>query len=368
MNKQSEERTTQYFVHLYNDFSGSPRVLKEMINAVSGEIHLITSDGNGVLTNIDDVKYNTFRYTPHSNKIVKLCQFAIANIKIFSILLRLLNANKGSHQHVIVNTMLPFGALFAAKISGVKITAYIHETSIKPRLLKQFLRFCINKFASNAIFVSNYLFETEKFSNVPVQNILFNPLSNSLVSSWAEINVEEKFNERNVLFLSSLAFYKGLEDYLAIAGIAQERGVNINFHMVLNCTESQFKLFLKKNDIPQNVIMYNRPKNLKKLYLMSSFVLNLSTPYWVETFGLTLVEGMANGAVPIGPVIGGPAEIINHHFGFVIPHNEHLLILNTILTLLEDKEKFEAYSRNARIESEKYFFEQYKLKVQTLLK
>lgn len=368
MIKYLEDRTTRYFVHLYNDFSGSPRVLKEMINAVSGEIHLITSDGIGVLSNIDDVKYNTFHYIPHSNKVVKLCQFVIANIKIFVILLRLLNTNKSSRQNVIVNTMLPFGAIFAAKMAGVQITAYIHETSIKPKLLKRFLRFCINKFASDAIFVSNYLFETEKFRDVPSQHILFNPLSNSLVSSWSEIDMEKKYNERNVLFLSSLAFYKGLDDYLVIARIAQERGENINFHMALNCTESQFKLFLQRNNIPQNVIMYNRPNNLKQLYLMSSFVLNLSTPYWVETFGLTLVEGMANGAIPIGPVMGGPAEIINQNFGFVISHNEHLLILNTILTLLDNKEKFKEYSRNARIGSEKYFFEQYKLKVRTILK
>lgn len=357
-----------YFVHLYNDFSGSPRVLREMINAVPSEKHLITSDGEGVLSDIAGVKYHQFRYIPNSNKFVKLYQFVIANIIIFRRLYQLLKANKGQKQHVTVNTMLPFGAMIAARLMRVRTTVYIHETSIKPVLLKKLLRLCINKCASDAIFVSNYLFEMEKFESVNSQYVIYNPLSNSLITPIDELDIDAKYHARNVLFLSSLVSYKGLDDFLAIAKMAIIKNQNINFHMVLNCSGEQFNGFLKEREIPKNVTMHNRPKNLRELYQISSFVLNLSTPKWIETFGLTLVEGMANGAIPIGPVTGGPAEIIKSGFGYTISHDKHDEILNEIITLLGDREKFYMFSRNARTASEKYFFEQYRENLQRILK
>jgi glycosyltransferase involved in cell wall biosynthesis len=363
-----ENPVLYYFVHLYNDFSGSPRVLREMISTVSSEKHLITSDGEGVLSDIDGVEYHLFRYIPNSNKFVKLYQFVVANIIIFHMLYRLLKANKAQEQHVIVNTMLPFGAMFAARIMKVRTTVYIHETSIKPILLKKFLRFCINKCASETIFVSNYLFETEKLENITNQYVIYNPLSNSLITPIDELDIDAKYHGRNVLFLSSLVPYKGLDDFLAIAKMAIVKSQDINFHMVLNCSVTQFNSFLKEREIPRNVTMYNRPKNLRGLYQMSSFVLNLSTPEWIETFGLTLVEGMANGAIPIGPVTGGPAEIIKSAFGYTISHDRHDEILNKIITLLNDRENFYAFSRNARDASERYFFEQYRENLQCILK
>lgn len=368
MAQLKENFVLHYFVHLYNDFSGSPRVLREMIRAVSGEKHLITSDSEGALSAIDDVKYHQFDYTPNSSKLVKLYQFVIANITIFFKLYRLLKSNKDCNQHVVVNTMLPFGAMLAARKMKVRVTVYIHETSIKPVLLKKFLRYCIKKCASQVIYVSNYLFENEKFEDIANQYVIYNPLSDSLITPVEELDIEAKYSGRNVIFLSSLVAYKGVDDYLAIAKIAMDKNQDINFHMVLNCSEAHFNAFLLNREIPRNVTMYNRPVNLRKLYQKSSFVLNLSTSNWIETFGLTLVEGMANGAIPIGPVTGGPVEIINSSFGFNISHDKHDEILDVIISLLNDREKFYSFSRNARSESEKYFFCQYKKSIQYFFK
>lgn len=356
-----------YFVHLYNDFSGSPRVLSDMIGVVSGEKHIITSFGEGILSGAECVKYHNYKYTPRKNNILKLLSYITANIKIFLILLRLL-AKSDNTSKVVVNTMLPFGALFATKLMRKESIVYLHETSIKPNCLKKCLCFCISTCADNIIYVSSFLKKSQPFPEVARTEIIYNPLSISLDGKGQYIDIGCKFESRNVIFLSSLLHYKGIQDYLKIAALSLQHNDKIVFNLVLNCPLEQFVIFKNETNIPVNVALYNRPKKLRELYSKSGFVLNLTNPdYWIETFGLTLTEGMSNGAIPIGPVVGGPAEIIKPSYGFILPHYEHALIRKTIVELFNDQDKFEIYSQNAREEAKKYTMTSYKHMVSKFL-
>ncbi|POU77560.1 hypothetical protein C3387_03430 [Leclercia sp. LSNIH6] len=342
-----------YFIHLYNDHSGSPRVLREMVDSISDNRHIITSNTDGILSGINGVTYSKFRYFPARNLFFKLFFYLVANINIFFILLRLLIVNRKTKNIVIVNTMLPFGALLASKLTNTPVTSYVHETSVRPALLKKFLRAVIEVCASNVIFVSKFLFDKEKFKRITNQEIIYNPVSPNLVSAPKDINYIGKFNARNVIFISSLLAYKGIADLIDIAKLSLMAEDQIIYTLVLNCTEKQLEEFLTEQVLPQNIQVICRPDDLRKLYLKSSFVLNLTHPnIWLETFGLTLVEGMANGCIPIGPVAGAPVELIEKNYGFNIDHKDHSSIRDAIVSILSDFKSFEFYAKNAKTKSD----------------
>lgn len=353
-----------YFVHLYNDFSGSPRVLRELVDILPGNRHVITSNTNGILSGIDDVTYDYFSYLPSSNILLKLLAYLIANVKIFCILLRLLRENERNNNFVIVNTMLPFGVMLAAKLTNSVVISYIHETSVKPIILKRFLRKIIEQCASNVIFVSEFLYQKECFKSIAHQEVIYNPLSSNLISESENINYLAKFNDRNVIFISSLLEYKGIKDLIKIAELSFSAKDDVIYTLVLNCTEKQMHDFLQETSLPKNIVLLRRPTDLRSLYLASAFVLNLTNSDLVlETFGLTLAEGMANGAIPIGPVLGGPVELIDTTCGFNIAHNDHASIRNKILYVLSDLNVFEYYAKNAKAKSEVFSLEVYKDKI-----
>ncbi|MEQ1962903.1 glycosyltransferase family 4 protein [Xenorhabdus khoisanae] len=349
------------FVHLYNDFSGSPRVLKEMVTALSNQSEncIITSNSHGILSDIKNVKYKNFTYKPVNNKFLKLLLFIKANLTIFFLLCIEIIKSKIPKNDItiIVNTMLPFGALWAAKVFNVKTIAYVHETSIKPLLLKSFLKFSIKKSAVKVIYVSQYLKDQERFNNIP-EVIVPNPVSQELISEG--IKYQQKIADRTILFLSSLVKYKGIHDFIKIAKISSSKKDQLNYIMVINSSHDDFNHFIANNKIPENMIVYYRPKSIVDLYAKAAFVLNLSDPkYLVETFGLTLVEGMSNGAVPIGPIIGGPAEIIKSNSGFIIENHKHAEIQRIMFDLLNNPEKYIEFSNSALSDAKKYSLSNY---------
>lgn len=354
-------KSKTYFIHLYDDYSGSPRVLSEMINAVDGNKVLITSNSNGILSKVNGVKSIFFYYKVGKATLSKLLLFLYANVVIFFILFNLLLRDKINRvkSTVVINTMLPFGALIAAGLFRRKVVVYLHETSIKPALLKKTLRFFISKFAAEIIYVSKFLRDVEDFPQVTHKTVIYNPVSPLLINDV--IDLKHKYNSKNVVFLSSLVPYKGINDYIKIASNSSAANDGLIFNLVLNCTVEDFIKFKQQVPLPQNIRLFNRPDNLKEIYFDSGIVLNLSNPNkWIETFGLTLAEGMSNGLVPIGPEAGGPLEIIREGCGFCINHDEHDAILMKINYLFSNEDEYMLYANNSMMHSKIYSLDHYK--------
>ena len=60
---------------------------------------------------------------------------------------------------------MPFGGALAGRLIGKKVIYHVHETSLKPQILKKFLRSVISLTAHEVIFVSKYLKEVESIVN-----------------------------------------------------------------------------------------------------------------------------------------------------------------------------------------------------------
>lgn len=330
------------FIHLLNDRSGSPKVLSQTIKSLKAKGYktelLTSSHQDGFLTDMADINRSLF-YRRSENKFVTLFYYVLSQILLFFQCLKYWN------QDVVfyVNTMMPFGGALAGKFIGKKVIYHVHETSLKPQILKNFLRGVISITAHKVIFVSKYLKEVENFASQN-QVVIYNALEHNLVE-------EQKVTQNNfiILMICSLKEYKGVFEFIQLARLM--KGVkDLQFQLVLNASIDEINEYLKDSQKPSNLIIFDRQNNLSKFYRDASLLLNLSRPDgWRETFGLTILEGMEYGLPAVVPPVGGPAEIIREGIdGFQISCYETEKIAGKIQFLMQNKDEYLRLSKNAK--------------------
>lgn len=355
MNRKSKV----FFVHLYNDFSGSPKVLADAIDVVKehySATYLFTSGHNGFLSNADCC-HVLIPYLRFNNRFLILISYIINQVILFFVLgfYFFLARVKGESVEVIVNTIMPFSATLCARVFLYPVTTYLHEVSLNSKALFGFLKFISINFSSRIICVSNYMIEALNLSTK--KNVFV--VQNSVGKNWDSYNytydIDLKFHYKQVLFVGSLKSFKGIEEFI---GLASENP-SLNFVAALNCEPEEFDSFFMK-DIPDNVRLYYRPDKLKELYQKSMFVLNLShVDTCVETFGLTLIEGFSFGCVAIAPPVGGPVELVTHDVGLLANSKDLSTISDFINSLVCCELTYKRYSLSALSISSKYTYSAY---------
>lgn len=309
-----------YFTHILNDYSGSPRVLRDVIEEIkdcNAEINILTNKNIGFLTDISNVNYIYINYLFKKNKLIQILFFIFVQIEIFFKLSYVLIKNRlsGFNCTVVNNTVLPFGGGIAGYLFANNNLYYIHESYTRPKILKKFLLYVINVTANKVIFVSKYLKDE---LNINKESIVIYNVLRSDFDKKDKIDFFIKYKYKEVFFASSLKDYKGIYNLLKIA----KKTTAVNFVVALNCDEIEFNIFNKECSKYHNIQLHHRPDNIEELYLRSFVILNLTIPeLCVETFGLSILEGISYGCVPIVPPVGGPLELVNDDFGYKISSN-----------------------------------------------
>lgn len=332
--------------HLLNDYSGSPKVLMQLAKgwAKTGiEVIVVTCSGRtGFLSDIPDVKYKYYWYKWASNPMLRLFNLVLSQLFLFFKVLFLAKRN----DIVYINTVLPFGAAIAGKLKNCKVIYHIHETSIKPEILKRILFGIVRLCASDVVYVSKYLSEQEKV-NTAVNHILYNSIEGEF---YSKAIASKHINSQNkcVLMISSLKTYKGVFEFVELARLNSK----FDFNLVVNAKQEEIDVFFSKSNLPQNLNIFPTQTNTHPFYNRADVVINLSRPDgWVETFGLTILEAMAYGIPTIIPPVGGITElVVDDENGFLVDSrdlNKLSLKLNEILenTTMYTKMKFNALKR-----------------------
>tara|TARA_R110001599_G_scaffold99341_1_gene254707 strand:- start:6614 stop:7720 length:1107 start_codon:yes stop_codon:yes gene_type:complete len=348
-----------YYIHLFNDFSGSPRVLRDAIDSEvtdSNNTYVFTSKHMGFLDNINAQRVNCF-YARSNNRYMQLFYFLFSQLTLFVQLFSYLFVGfiRGRTSTVVINTMLPFGAGLASKIMKVKVIYYVHETYIKPELLKRLLRFFIEHCATRVIFVSKYLQSVEPFIK-PFQGVIYNGLRNDF-PVITEIDANLKFEGKQLFLAGSLKLYKGIEQLLELGNLLPE----FKIKAAMNCELEELSEFISGRNIPENIKFVARPTNIQEYFKRSFVVLNLSLPEeCVETFGLSLIEGMAYGCPVVAPPVGGPVEFVNSENGILIDSRKTKEIAEFIRYLNSSFEIWNGMSQQAFKASKHYTSVEYK--------
>lgn len=338
------------FVHLLNDHSGSPRVLKNVINAVvSDKMPCLLYVGYPAVGILSDcmIPVKHYWYRRLGNRWGTLLTFSISQLILFFKLH--FDRSIAKNAIVYVNTLLPFGAALYGKLTGRRVIYHLHEISLTPNLLKRFLLWIAQHTSSLNIYVS----EAHRQA-LPVPDIESAVICNILDETFIAQAASSTYCRLhdgcfNVLMIASLRDYKGIPELLALAETTQEQPA-IRYHLLVNDDEKKIAAYMNGRILPGNLTIYPATSDVVSFYRRASVVLNLSrVDQWVETFGLTILEAMAFGIPVVVPPIGGPAELVEDGIqGFHVNSYDLNILKKRILQLHQDPTLSETLSAACR--------------------
>ena len=152
--------------------------------------------------------------------------------------------------------------------------------------------------------------------------------------------------------------YKGLFEFFSIATLCSVEP-HLRFTIVLNASKDEIDKYLNDFILPCNVDLYPRQSDVSSFLDNADLLLNLSRPdECIETFGLTIIEGLAYGLPVIVPPVGGPAEIVrDKKEGFLCSCYEIEKIARLIITLSKNNKMYTKLSCNAKMRAKDFNYD-----------
>ena len=339
--------------HLFNDYSGSPQVLRTVIEGLlerGFHIDLVTSRG-GVLDELkgkEGLKLRQYNYKFARNKLVRAMRYTWVQLQAFFIALSYMFKKDTA---IYINTILPVGAAIGGRITGKKVVYHYHENAKAKSTAYRILAKIMQLIASDIICVSQYQrsFLRRKKRVFVIPNALQKKIAERLAP-----DSDRAFENQRVLMLGSLKGYKGTDEFIAIAS----RMNQYQFELVINDSQENIDRYLKERNITPttNLTIYPRQEDVAPFYNRATLVLNLSNKkQFIETFGLTALEAMSAGLPIIVPTVGGIAEMVTDgENGYKIDSQDCEEIEKCIENILRNKDFFVNLSNNALAKSKMY--------------
>ena len=329
--------------HLFNNFSGSPNVLTTIINGLTHQnyqITLVTSLNNkGFLSDVTCTKKKNISYIFKKNRILRLFQF----IK-FQILAALYIFNTDRNAIIYLNTIQPFLPAIAAKLRGQRVIYHFHEAKVRDMLYTRFLFYIVQITSDKIICVSEYVLNQLNSKSHNKAYVIYNSLSPEFYKN--QILKIPGSARKCLLMVSSSREYKGIFEFCKLAS----QLVQYDFVLVCDASKQEISFIFRNYLKIPNLQIIESQSNLHPYYAYADLVLNLSDPrQFIETFGLTILEGMSYGLPAIVPPIGGIAEIVEDNFnGFKADVNDMNYLIACVKSIFVNDENYTRMAVNAK--------------------
>ena len=349
------------FFHLLNNFTGSPQVLRNVIEVAKNngqKVELFTSSGEGFLSDISGVSYHSNFYIRSRFRIITLFTFFLSQLLVLTKLWRYRREDCVFY----VNTILPFSAIWMGRFLGKKVIVHVHEFEISPRLLNNFLFWVVRSFADEIVVVSNFLAANESLSGRSPK-VIYNCVKLEIENASKLPEIQR--GEFNVVMLASLREYKGINEFRVLATRLPE----LAFDLILSDSDQEVLNWKSQFSIPSNLNIWPVQSSVIEWYSKASIVLNLAHPdKWLETFGMTILEGMYFGLPAIVPTKGGVTELVEDGVnGYLVDYTD----LNRIEFLLKEISsspvKWRDLSEGAKLKALVFSRENFSIQVTNLL-
>lgn len=341
--------------HLFNDFSGSPKVLRLVLGGLLESrawrvergglsVEIVTSKGEGALSDLDGrkgVRMHRYAYRFSDNGVVTILRYSWVQLYVFLLSFRYLLSRETVFY---INTILPVGAALAGRLMGKRVVYHYHENASAKGAFYRLLARAMQGLASEIVCVSAY--QRSFLKREKGVYVVPNAAPESFTARLKP-NPQEAFGRKRVLMLGSLKRYKGTQEFVELAG----RMKDYAFELVLNETQENIDAYWKESGMtqPENLTVHARQKDVAPFYNRASVVLNLTNKNMaIETFGLTAIEAMSAGLPVIVPTVGGIAEIVEDGVnGYKTDVQELDKIEKQIGVLLENRELYTQLAQGA---------------------
>lgn len=329
--------------HLLNDRSGSPKVLSQLVkqwidNGLNVSVYTQVSQ-DGFLSHIPNVHYINGWYIYKKNVWLRFVFFSISQLILLVTMWRSIK----KEDIVYVNTVLPFGAAILGKLKQATVIYHIHESTVNPPILKWFLFSVVRCTAHKIINVSKYVEKSHGITSIP--NVLhYNTIDDAFLEHVTDKS--HTHSPRNILMICSLKTYKGVFEFLQLA----KDFPLYDFQLVLNASQDELNSFFYKISLPDNLTCFPSQKDVHPFYRWADVIVNLSRPDgWIETFGLTIIEGMAYGLPAIVPPIGGILEVIEEGVtGFSVDARNRSKLNETLQKIMSNPSQYHDMAKAAK--------------------
>ena len=352
-NKKNEKSSSVRViaVHPLNDYSGSPRVLADfltchllnpqMVTIITGRASGFLHDGLGQRCSL--------WYPRWEVKVLKLLSFVLLQVQLFfaTVYIVLRSYLKGEKVVVINNTMLSMGSILATRLCFATNIVYLHEWTIGSqrvgRVVRRFSKLLIRVMADEVVFVSKFLSDRFKFLKNPRTTVLANGLRADF-NPQPDLDHQCKFNKGKVLFVGYLKKNKGILELLKIA----KKMPSVPFQAVLNCSAEEISDFILRYSPPENLELIPQKVDVQIYYQEAFLVLNLSlADACLESFSLSILEGMSCGSPVVVPPAGGHFEYFDSIAGEAIDARSTNEVVAFISRLKSDFLLWKQYSDRA---------------------
>lgn len=329
------------FVHPKNDYTGSTRVLSNILVSEYADkfVTVICQGGSkGFLSELPNVRLITCRELRLLGRAIPVVSDLLNRLKVF--LLVLLHG-RGS-DIIYINTIVPYSAVCAALLLHKKITYHIHEKFINLTLSYKIMEYVFNHTTTHRIFVSEYTKSQYCANPRCTSEIKYNKLPESYLSK-VRVRPLEKRLRNQVLMISSMSIAKGIDTFFVVANQLPQ----INFRLILSASQSSINDFMVGMRVPVNCEVLPSQADIHSFLYETDLILSLTNPaYAVETFGMTILEAMPYGIPAVVPNVGGPVEIVkNEYNGYCIDVTDVNLIVQYIEKSL-DEANYKRLSQN----------------------
>lgn len=237
-------------------------------------------------------------------------------------------------------------------------------------LINKMKLFKVNKIICNSGFTKNFIDKEYGVNSI----VIYPPVPTDKIKPHKKENIIlfvgrfsqlEQAKNQHILVSCFKRFYdRGMKDFKLILIGGREVGVGGYVKRLKKMAEGYPIVIQESPSFRELVDIYGRAKIFWSA--VGSGVDELREPKKVEHFGITVVEAMSAGAIPIIYSAGGYKEIINEGVNGFLWVGKGELIKKTI-KILGDKTLQQYLSKNAKISSQKYSYARFKSGVEKIL-
>ena len=323
------------FFHNNNDYTGSTRVLADVIAAEYADQRVSVvayRNGNkGLLSQLPNVNIISYWKPQRHGEDIFLVTSQLVRLQVTLIALLI----GWRYMAFYINTVVPFQAALVGRLYRKHIIYHVHEKFVQRVGVVPLMEWVFNHTKAHRIFVSRYTKEQYPDNPSCTWEIKYNKLSAEYLAKVRVKPIRERKCD-TILMIASLSKLKGIFNFLDIAALLSA----YRFRLMLSSDMCSIRSFIGDHPVPSNVELIPAQSDIHPYMYDADLLLNLSIPFfWVETFGMTILEVMAYGIPAIVPNVGGPTELItNGYNGYCTDVTDVHLVASLIEKALQPEE------------------------------